>query len=383
MDDLNEQVEANLAEIKAKIAALETLAEETKGGLHKSKAARDTKHTLLQPFLGVGSKISWRKFLQRFNEVSQAKGWSEDDQKMQIALYLDVNALDVYRRLTNDERNDWRTLCTRLKTLFTSTDIVQDARAQLFSIEFDLSLQAASWASEVESIVLEAFPDPTFTEDQRKSIVLSAFLEKLPVEIYAPVKRLPPLANIETAILAVEAERSLQTKIRGACLAQKQKLLAARVVADFEKLKTSVAFISRANQEYRQEMTQSSSNQNYSRNQNCDNDQHWDNRECYKCGEQGHLQRDCEQYSVGDQNFVDEQDQENYDEPQDNRKCYNCGVQGHVFRNCQEPVHRVNAINGGEHYDQEQFAQQQPSQSTSAARIRPEYDGNYDLSLWK
>jgi hypothetical protein len=286
-------------------------------------------------------------------------------------------------------------LCRRLKTLFTSPNIIEDARAQLLSLEFDLHLQAASWASEVEAIVSEAFPEPTFTADQQKSIVLSNFLEKLPGELYAPIKRLPTLATIELAIMAVEAERSLQAKIRGACLVQKQGLQAASMLADIQRLKANVAFISKETIEVKQGLAapraqNARANQNpFARKRNNfpnqgTNDSSTRQREtrsCHSCGKLGHISPNCRSTKRNPQNSTFNQNSNqnsnrNFNQNSNqnggqnssgssNFACFNCGKNNHYARDCRAP--RGNARGGQNNFGNQNF--QPGGQGSSNARV--------------
>ena len=108
-------------------------------------------------FTGEGSQ-TWSDWQDHFDSVAEVNGWNAADKKKWVRARLTGRAATAMRRLAEDDRASYATICAALKNRFEP-----ECRKEVFMAEFQTKKKRrsedwASFAEDLKNLVEKAYP---------------------------------------------------------------------------------------------------------------------------------------------------------------------------------------------------------------------------------
>ena len=318
--------------------------------------------TRLQPPTYDG-QTSWCTYKRQFEAAALANNWNNEEKAMALVLALRGQALELLQTIPVAEQHDFCSLEAALDLRYGDQHLAQVYQAQLKTRTQKAGESLQEFEAAVERLAHLAYPDAP--REFQQQLAVGAFIDGIRDEEIRRVLRLSRHRRSNEALVhALEVEAAYKdtprSKVRAVTVEEphSEKTNLDVVLADVHKMFTEL--MTKLNTQPRQEKQQNGGRPS-------------GGIRCYKCGKQGHMERDCRQRSpkreyvasIGELRGIltdihkvisqlltkldspRRQDKQQSDEKHSGGiRCYECGKQGHTKRHCQQKsTERITAKN--------------------------------------
>ena len=255
---------------------------------------------------------SFDRWLEQFEERGRLAGWTSEQQLCQLKAHLEKTALQVFRMLTPEERNDYAKAIGALQKRFKPVAI-QELRGMEFHQLMQDSQSIEQLGIELQRLARKAFP--SISGKEQDILLKGRFYQAL-------------LPRWQRKLVPKPEETFTELYDRARTLEKHEKQYAASAAARAENTKTDKKHVSnygkqKPNQRVPNNNVATNSNQNKLSSENANlvpnsessnvatqkrtaqsvsASQSQDTKICYRCGETGHYARNCKSVTSKSQN---------------------------------------------------------------------------------
>lgn len=132
-------------------------------------------HKYHRPSVFDGNVLEWVDFKDEFAAAAQWNHWSEEEMGMQLRLHLKGEALKCIRELPNDQKNDFKTLCSHLEKCFDPPERYMTHKATFRARKLLSGETAAKFGRELQLLAGKAYPKMSSID--REELILDQFCQ--------------------------------------------------------------------------------------------------------------------------------------------------------------------------------------------------------------
>ena len=259
-----------------------------------------------------GSSV-WEAYRTQFGLLAGLNKWTDQEKAAHLAVSLQGTALTVLTNLPEEQRSDYGALCAALENRFGNTRQVELNRARLRNRMKRREESLPELAEDVERLTRLAYPDAG--EQMITVLAKDQFIDSLPEEdMRLRIQQSWPATLRQALEAALELESYVVASkrikpVREVLLegsSPEEECSEAEMLCQLERCVKALQFRSRTQKNRRNPVVQGPGT-GFARRR----------RVCWKCGEPGHIQRNCTKSNAdvtgagGNAGSVDQQDQGN------------------------------------------------------------------------
>ena len=168
----------------------------------------------VKKFIGRQDERDFDQFIKEYCRMGDSLDWDENALLRNFPQVISGEALAAYDMLAANEKDTWDHIKPAMKSKFTDVNSESLARYQLQSREQKTSESPAEFAKIIESLVAKGFPSTKgFTDAQRTSLAIDAFIKGLNYELKKVLIRRDPPGSLSEAISAAQKEQMVQNTL--------------------------------------------------------------------------------------------------------------------------------------------------------------------------
>ena len=240
-----------------------------------------------------GEEDSARRFFQRFELYAAAKEWTDDAKKAtQVMLLLGDTPFDYAIELGEATRASYANLKKAIVSKYESGDLADNYILRFQGFRFRQGDDPLLGMSQLRQLAEKAYPD--MAAAAREAVVMSQFVLSLPAELRRQVHLLP--AKPENAAALVEKVKlfaQVDGALTGGACARVEESGLSQVISRIEELSRELEALKSEDDPTVARMAASGGARGGGRGFNRGG--RGFNGTCYRCGESGHMARDCRQ----------------------------------------------------------------------------------------
>ncbi len=248
--------------------------------------------TMQRPAPYDGSSV-WEAYRTQFGLLAGLNKWTDQEKAAYLAISLRGSALTVLTNLPEEQRSDYAALCAALENRFGNTRQVELNRARLRSRMKRREESLPELAEDVERLTRLAYPDAV--EQMITVLAKDQFIDSLPEEDMRLRIRQSRPANLRQALeIALELESYIvasrrvkpvrEVLLEGNSPGQEDaECSEVEMLCQLERCVKALQYRSRTQKERRGGVNTQSPRTGATRRRGV----------CWKCGEPGHIQRNC------------------------------------------------------------------------------------------